>query len=149
MKWNDRRFAMKIDDVELDSLVMVTVGKQLKRGIVTGRRIAGRTEGWVDETSYPGMDVVRVAIEHIGVPPETIAITCLPDEVEIAVALTKVEVGKDYLMQNGQAVQVTREWTAEDGHTRIQYVAVEGPSKELLDCSKQQFLAAAIWKVTS
>lgn len=90
----------------------------------------------MDEASYPGMDVVRVAIEHIGVPPETIAITCLPGEAEITDAVTKVEVGKDYLMQNGQVLQVTREWTAEDGHTRIQYVSVEGPSKELLDCSK-------------
>ena len=140
---------MKIDDVELGGLVTVTVEKQIKRGTVTGRRVGGRTEGLVDEGSYPGMDVVRVAIEHIGVPPETIAITCLPDKVEKTLPLVKVEVGRDYLMQDGRTLQVTREWTAEDGHIRVQLIATEGLSKELLNCSKQQFLAAALWKVTS
>jgi hypothetical protein len=140
---------MKMDDVKIGALVAVRVDNLMKRGTITGRRIGGRVEGLMDEAAHPGMDVVGVSLEHIGVPPETIGITCLPDRLEMTVPLVKVEVGKDYLMQNGQTLQVTREWTAEDGHTRIQYVAVERPSKELLDCSKQQFLAAALWKVTS
>jgi hypothetical protein len=56
-------------------------------GKIVGRRVNGCVEGDFGSEGYlyavgDGPDRVKVAFPTIGVPPETISITCSPDAVE-------------------------------------------------------------------
>ncbi len=63
--------------------------------------------------------------------------------------LDHVKVGCDYLMQDGRTLHLNREWTAEDGHTRVGFAVLEGNSDGPRDCSKTDFLSAVISEVRS
>ena len=57
-------------------------------GNIIGRRMNGQTEGTIDSNEHPQApgdkpDRVKVNLVGIGVPPETTAISCSPEAVEI------------------------------------------------------------------
>ena len=61
-------------------------------------------------------------------------------------ALDQVEVGSTYEMTDGRKLRIVREWTAEDGHTRVAFDVIEGPQAGFLDCPKLEFQSNAIHK---
>lgn len=57
-------------------------------GVITGRRVNGHTDGYVDPDGYlyasgQEPDRVKITFPTIGVPPETISVSCAPDVVEL------------------------------------------------------------------
>jgi hypothetical protein len=61
--------------------------------------------------------------------------------------LNQVEVGSTYEMVDGRKLKIVREWTAENGHTRVEFDVIEGSQAGFLDCSKAEFQAKATQKV--
>ncbi len=65
---------------------MLTLGTRVRTecngpGTVIGRRIGGCVEGLLDEGALIGENAVTVWIAHLGVPPETIRLTCRPSSI--------------------------------------------------------------------
>lgn len=62
-------------------------------------------------------------------------------------ALDQVEVGSTYEMTDGRKLRIAREWTAEDGHTRVAFNVIEDPQAGFLDCPTLEFQRNATRKI--
>ena len=79
----------KIEDLSIGAAVRWTDSHGITmKGKVTGRRMSGRVEGWVNATGLPHApddepDQVQITFPRFGVPPETVAVSCGPESVEL------------------------------------------------------------------
>jgi hypothetical protein len=73
----------RTETMEIASLTLGTRVRtaQDQLGTITGRRMNGVTDGFVDSATLPGEDAVTVSVDHIGVPPETIRVTVRPSTI--------------------------------------------------------------------
>jgi len=56
-------------------------------------------------------------------------------------SLEQVEINRTYRMKDNRILRIIREWTAEDGHSRVAFDVIDGPKTGHMDCSKRDFLA--------
>jgi hypothetical protein len=68
--------------MDLDKLTLgARVTTQAGSGTVIGRRIGLIVEGYVDPATLPNEDAITIAVDNIGVPPETIRVTVRPTSI--------------------------------------------------------------------